>query len=102
MTAGTLFKHYKESIQGLLASDDLLNFMNMLKETPAYWKLFSIECSCYDETAVSTYFFLTLSCADLQWNEIVEIILRLNKNDISTREEIKKFNLAEQKSEAIT
>lgn len=57
MNAGTLFQHYKERIQGLLASDDLLSFMNMLKETPAYWKIFSIECSCYDETAVSTFFF---------------------------------------------
>lgn len=36
-------------------------------------------------------FFMTLSCADLRWNELVEIIAKLNGNDIS-EEDINNLN----------
>ena len=31
-------------------------------------------------------FFLTLSCADLRWNELISIIFKLNRADISDEE----------------
>ena len=31
-------------------------------------------------------FFLTLSCADLRWNELISIIFKLNRVDISDEE----------------
>ena len=48
--------------------------MNNLKGTPAYWKRFLLEVlAMVKQLGLPTY-FMTLSCADLRWNELVDII----------------------------
>ena len=40
LTPGLSLQNYKEKIKSLIANDEAFNFINTLKETPTYWKLF--------------------------------------------------------------
>ena len=51
--------------------------------TPAYWKRFLFDVLAMVKQLGIPTFFLTLSCADLRWNELIDIISYLNKIDIS-------------------
>ena len=74
LTAGQLTQNFKETINGLVANDNAFNFMNNLKGTPAYWKRFLLEVlAMVKQLGLPTY-FMTLSCADLRWNKLVDII----------------------------
>ena len=94
LTAGMLLSGFKERVQSLIAHDDAFTFMNTLKGTPAYWKRFLFEVLAMVKQLGLPTFFMTLSCADLRWNELVEIIAKLNRSNI-TEEEIKNLNYFE-------
>ena len=62
-------------------------FMNSIKGTSAYWKHFLYDVLAMVKQLGLPTFFLTLSCADLRWEELVLIIAKLNnigldKNDL--------------------
>ena len=57
--------------------------MNAIKGTPAYWKKLSYEVLAMVKQLRIPTFFLTLSCADLRWNELISIIAKLNGLNIS-------------------
>ena len=52
--------------------------MSSVKGTPAYWKQFSHEVLAIVKQLVIPTYFLTLSCADLRWDELPRIINKLN------------------------
>ena len=97
MTAGRVSQNFKETISGLIANDDAYNFTNQLKGTPAYWKRFLLEVlAMVKQLGLPTY-FMTLSCADLRWNELVDIIQKLKGTEM-TEEEIENMNYMERTS----
>ena len=51
--------------------------MNSIKGTPAYWKKFLHEVLAMVKQLGLPTFFMTLSCADLRWNELISIISTL-------------------------
>ena len=57
--------------------------MSSIKGTPAYWKNFLFEVLAMVKQLGIPAFFMTLSCADLRWNKLVEIISKLNSLDFS-------------------
>ena len=73
-----MFANYDESVRRFVSNDQNFSFMNQIKRTPAYWKKFQKEVLAMVKELVCPTFFLTLSCADLRWNELVEIISKLN------------------------
>ena len=77
-TAGML-KNCKHSIEELVNKDQGFYFMNQIRGTPVYWKRFQHEVLAMIEQLGCVTFFLTLSCADLKWKELPEIISKLNK-----------------------
>ena len=92
LTAGIFSQNYTETIKSLIANDEAFIFMNTLKETPAYWKRFQLEVlAMIKQLGLPTY-FITLSCADLRWHELIEIIYKLNEGDILTDEDIHSMN----------
>ena len=94
LTAGQLSQNFKETVNSLIANDNAFNFMNNLKGTPAYWKRFLLEVlAMVKQLGLPTY-FMTLSCADLRWNELVDIIKKL-KGQKCSEEEIKNMNYME-------
>ena len=50
--------------------------MSKIRGTPAYWKRFQSEVLAMVKQLGCPSFFLTLSCADLRWNDLVEVILK--------------------------
>ena len=79
LTAGMLSKRVKE----LMSKDKAFSFMSSIKGTPAYWKKFLHQVLAMVKQLETPTFFLTLSCADLQWNELISIIFKLNVIDIA-------------------
>ena len=57
--------------------------MNTIKGTPAYWKRFLFEVLAMVKQLGLPTFFMTLTCADLRWNELVSIISKLNGLNLS-------------------
>ena len=92
LTAGILSQNYTETIKSLIANDEAFNFMNTLKGTPAYWKRFQLEVLAMIKQLGLPTFFITLSCADLRWHELIEIIYKLNEGDILTDYDIHSMN----------
>ena len=92
LTAGILSQNYTETIKSLIAKDEAFNFMNTLKGTPAYCKHFQLEVLAMIKQLALATFFITLSCAELQWHESIEIIYKLNEGDILTDDDIHSMN----------
>ena len=76
LTAGR-FANYDESVKRFVSNDQGFLFMNQIKGTPAYWKKFQRDVLAMVKQ-LDCPTFLTLSCADLRWNELVETISKLN------------------------
>ena len=56
-------------------------YSSMKKGTPVYWQKSKSEfLAMVNQLGVPT-FFLTLSCADLKWDELIENIQKLSKID---------------------
>ena len=94
ITAGMMTSDFKERVKSFIANDDAFTFMNTLKGTPAYWKRFLFEVLAMVKQLGLPTFFMTLSCADLRWNELVDIITKLQGNEI-TEEEINRLSYFE-------
>ena len=60
--------------------------MSSIKGTPAYCKNILHQVSAMVKKFGTATFFLTLSCADLRWNELISIIFKLNRADVSDEE----------------
>ena len=86
LTAGTIKQNYRGTIDRYVASDNAFSFMSQVKGTPAYWKQFLFDVlAMVKQLGIPTY-FLTLSCADLRWEELPYIINRLNNLGLSDEE----------------
>ena len=90
MTAGMLSNNFSETVQALVAKDKPYRFMNSIKGTPAYWKKFVYEVLAMVKQLGLPTFFMTLSCAELRWNELISIISTL-KGETLQEEEINRL-----------
>ena len=78
-----LSNNFSETVKSFIAKDDGFNFMNSVKGTPAYWKKFLFEVLAMVKQLGLPTFFMTLSCADLGWNELITIISKLKGYSLS-------------------
>ena len=65
-------------MQQFIAKDKAYSFMSSIKGTPGYWKKNSFEVLAVVKQLGIPTFSMTLLFADLQWNELIQIIARLN------------------------
>ena len=56
--------------------------MYTIKGTPAYWKKFLYEVLAMVKQLGLPTFFMTLSCANLRWNELISVIAELNGENL--------------------
>ena len=67
LIAGTVKSNFKETIERIVAKDNVFSFMNSAKRTPAYWKQFLYDVlAMAKQLGIPTY-FLIFSCTDLRW-----------------------------------
>ncbi|XP_066912801.1 uncharacterized protein [Clytia hemisphaerica] len=83
LNAGMLSQNFKETVKQFIANDKAFAFMSTVKGTPAYWKKFQQEVLAMVKQLGPPTFFLTLSCADLRWNELISIIYKLKGQNVT-------------------
>ena len=83
LTAGMLSSNFNEKLKEFIASNQAFTFMNSIKGTPAYWKKFLFDVLAMVKQLGAPTLFMTLSPADLEWNELVYMINKLYKLDMS-------------------
>ena len=81
-----LSKSFKQRIKELIAKDKAFSFMSSIKGTPAYWKKVLHQILAMVKQLGTLKFFMTLSRADLQWNELISIIFKLNGINIADKD----------------
>ncbi|XP_057292445.1 uncharacterized protein LOC130621150 [Hydractinia symbiolongicarpus] len=86
ITAGQLQINFHETVRSFICEGQGYQFMNSIKGTPAYWKHFLYDVLAMVKQLGLPSYFLTLSCADLRWDELVVIIGKLNNIDVSSNE----------------
>ena len=82
----SMFRNYKESVDNLVRNDQGFLFMSKIRGTPAYWKRFQCEVLAMVKQLRCPSFFFTLSCADLKWNDVVEVILKSRNLQMAAEE----------------
>ena len=86
LTAGSVRQDYKESLKRLLSNENAFHFMISVKGIPAYWKQFLHEVpAMVKQLGIPTYFSI-LSCAELRWDELPQIINKLNNLNLNDEE----------------
>ena len=85
LNAGKLSKNFKVTIQQFIAQDKAYSLMSSVssKAHKLIGKFFLFEVLAMVKQLGIPTFFMTLSYADLRWNELVEIISKLNRLDFS-------------------
>ena len=78
LKAGSFRNNYKDSVKQHISQDNAFSFMSSVKGTPSYWKQFLLETLAMVKQLGIPTFFLTLSCADLRWQELLHIVNKLN------------------------
>ena len=73
----SMFQNYKESVQWFVRNNQGFTFINQIRGTPVYLKKFQSEVLAMVKQLGCLTFFFTLSCVDLRWNDLVEIIAKL-------------------------
>ena len=89
--AGMLSNNFSETVPALVAKDKSYRFINSIKGTPAYREKFLREVLAMVKQLVLPTFFMTLSCAELRWNELISIIYTL-KGETLQEEEINRLD----------
>ena len=72
-----MLANYEEIVKHFVSSDKCFLFMDQIKGTSAYWKNFQGKVLEMVKQLGWPTIFLTLSFADLRWNELLEIISML-------------------------
>ena len=80
LTAEMLSKSFKQKLQEFIAKDKAFSFMSSIKGTPACWEKCLHQVLALVKQLLT--FFLTLSCANLRWNELISVIFKLSRVDI--------------------
>ena len=86
INAGMLTDNFKERVRNFVANEEAYTFMNTVKGSPAYWKNMLSDVLAMVKQLGIPSFFLTLSCADLRWDELVLIISKLKGQELSQNE----------------
>ena len=75
-----------QTLQNLICKDQAYLFLQQIPGTPPYWQRFMYEVVAMVKQLGITTCFMTLSCADLRWPELFQIISRIHGKDITDEE----------------
>ena len=65
-----------QNLQNLISQDQAYLFLRQIPGTPPYWQKFMYEIVAMVKQLGIPTWFMTLSCADLRWPELFQIIAR--------------------------
>ena len=82
-------------LKGLICQDQAYLFLRQIPGTPPYWQKFMYEVVAMVKQLGIPTWFMTLSCADLRWSELFQIIAKTQGKNI-TEEQIEALSYNEQ------
>ena len=82
ITASQL-KSNVQTLQNLICQDQSYLFLRQIPGTPSYWQRFMYEVVAMVKQLGIPTWFMTLSCADLRWPELFQIISRTRGMNIT-------------------
>ena len=83
LTAAEVRSMNSIGLQNLIFSDQAYVFMKNIPGSPSYWKRFMYEVIAMIKQLGPPSRWMTLSCADLRWNEIYKILSKLQGTEIA-------------------
>ena len=78
-------QNFSDTVKSFNANDEAYHFVNSIKGIPAYWKSFFHKALAMVKQLGIPAFFMTLSFADLHWNELISIIVKLNGENLQEK-----------------
>ncbi|XP_028408493.1 uncharacterized protein LOC114531049 [Dendronephthya gigantea] len=81
-------------LKSLVCQDQAYLFLRQIPGTPPYWQKFMYEVVAMVKQLGIPTWFMTLSCADLRWPELFQIVARTQGKDI-TEEEVEALSYVE-------
>ena len=75
-----------QSLQSLISKDQAYLFLRHIPGSPPYWQRFMYEVVAMVQQLGIPTWFMTLSCADLRWPELFQIIARTKGMNMTTEE----------------
>ena len=75
-----------QTLQNLICQDQAYLFLRQIPGTSPYWQRFMYEVVAMVKQLGIPTWFMTLSCADLRWPELFQIISRMQGKDITDEE----------------
>ena len=75
-------------------NDQAYLFLHQVPGSPPYWQRFWYEVKAMVQQLGLPTWFLTLSCAELQWNDLVQVLSKLSGTEM-TESEIKNMTYDE-------
>ena len=75
-----------QTLQNLICQDQAYLFLRQIPGTLPYWQRFMYEVLAMVKQLGIPTWFMTLSCADLRWPELFQIISRIQGQDITDEE----------------
>ena len=85
MTAGSL-RSGMQHLENMIYSDRAFVFLQKIPGSPSYCKKFQSEVFTMVKHLGIPTWFMTLSCADLRWKELLEIVCKCHKLALSSDE----------------
>jgi hypothetical protein len=79
-------KSNSQAFQNLLLQDQAYLFLRQIPGSPPYWQKFMYEVVAMVKQLGIPTWFMTLSCADLRWPELFQIIAKTKGNDLTDEE----------------
>ena len=75
-----------EAFQNLLFQDQAYLFLRKIPGSPPYWQKFMYEVVAMVKQLGIPTWFMTLSCADLRWPELFQIVAKAQSNNLTDEE----------------
>jgi hypothetical protein len=79
-------KSNTQDFQNLLLQDQAYLFLRQIPGSPPYWQKFMYEVVAMVKQLGIPTWFLTLSCADLRWPELFQIIAKTKGHNMTDEE----------------
>ena len=79
-------KSNTQIMQNLISQDQAYLFLRQIPGSPPYWQKFMYEVVAMVKQLGIPTWFMTLSCADLRWPELFQIISRANGSNMTDEE----------------
>ena len=79
-------RQHTRHLQQMMYNDQAYLFLCQVPGSPPYWQRFQYEVKAMVQQLGLPTWFLTLSCADLRWNDLVQVVSKLSGTEMTESE----------------